>query len=87
MRDRRWPGLVLVRQTRLLSHVRCRALWTASIDATDAGSRARWTRLSKANLTIDFERTRTRGAQRCDECGTVASIALAWPRLSPLTGI
>jgi hypothetical protein len=61
MRDRRWAGLVLARRTRLLSHAHCRALWTASIHATDAGSWARWTRLSKANLTIGFERAGTCG--------------------------
>jgi hypothetical protein len=87
MRDRRWAGLVLARRTRLLSRAHCRALSTASIDATDAGSRARWMRLSKANSTVGFERAGTRGAQRCDGRGTAASVALAWPRLSPSTGV
>jgi hypothetical protein len=87
MRDRHWQGLVLARWTRLLSHARCRALWTASVDATDAGSWARWTCLSKANSTIGFERAGTRGTQRCNGRGTAASVALAWPRLSPSTRV
>jgi hypothetical protein len=87
MHDRCWPGLVLVRLTRLLSRAHYRALWTESVDATDAGSRTRWTRLSKANSTVGFERAGTRGTQRCDGRSTAASVALAWPRLSSLTGV
>jgi hypothetical protein len=76
MRDRCWQGLVLARRTCLLSHVCCWALWTASIDATDVGSQARWTHLSKANSTVGFEHAGTRGAQRCDGRITAVSVAL-----------
>jgi hypothetical protein len=85
--DRHWQGLVLARWTCLLSHARCRALWTTSVDATDARSRARWTCLSKANSTVGFECAGTHGAQRCNGRGIAASVALAWPHLSPSTGV
>jgi hypothetical protein len=84
VRDRRWSGLVLAGRTRLLSRARCRALWTVSIDATDAGSRARWTCLSKANSTVGFEHAgdtwhaEVRRTRHCSVCrlGVAASVTL-----------